>query len=211
MIRLLILVFGLSMVYVASTSRIEAYIKILALQGLVLFGMVLLDFGQVPFLDFLFLCGETLVIKAIIIPAFLIHTVRKNSIFREIEPYIPSFYSVVITSLIFAAGLGASIWAGQSDAGIKPLSFGISLSVVITALFLIMTRKKVITHVIGYVMLENGIFMLALSMAAEMPMIVNMGVLMDLFAAVFLLGLLVSRIKSTFSQLEIDGLTNLKD
>ena len=211
MTRLLILIFGLSMVYVASTTRIEAYIKVLALQGAVLFGMVLLDFGKMPVIDFVFLCLETLVLKAIIIPAFLFYIVRKNNIFREIEPYIPSFYSVVITSLIFAAGLGASVWAGQSDAGIRPLCFGVSLSVVITGLFLIITRKKVITHVMGYVMLENGIFMLALSVATEMPMIVNMGVLMDLFAAVFLLGLFVSRINSTFSRLEIDSLSNLKD
>ena len=211
MMRLLILIFGLSMVYVASTTRIEAYIKVVALQGAVLFGMVLLDFGKVPAVDFVFLCLETLLLKAIIIPAFLFYIVRKNNIFREIEPYIPSFYSVVITSLIFAAGLGASLWAGQSDVGVRPLCFGVSLSVVITGLFLIITRKKVITHVMGYVMLENGIFMLALSVAAEMPMIVNMGVLMDLFAAVFLLGLFVSRINSTFSRLEIDSMSNLKD
>jgi len=211
MTLLLIVIFGLSMVYVSSTSRIEAYISVLAIQGFILFGMVLLDFGKMPAAGFIFLCVETLALKAVMIPAFLMYTVRKNSIFREVEPYIPNFYSVVITSFIFAAGLAAAFWASKAGPGIKPMYFGISLAAVITGLFIIISRKKVITHVMGYVMLENGIFMLALSMASEMPMVVSMGVLLDLFAAVFMLGLFISRINSTFDELHIDSLSSLKD
>ncbi len=211
MTRLLIVIFGLSMVYAAASTRIEAYIRVLMVQGLILFGMVLLDIGKIPLAGMIFLCGEALVMKAAVIPAFLTYTVRKNGIFREVGPGIPSFYSVAVTSLIFAAGLAASFWAAGSGAGIRPLYFGVSLSAVITGLFIIITRKKVITHVMGYVMMENGIFMLALSMAAEMPFMVSMGVLLDLFAAVFMLGLFVSRINSTFDELHIDSLSNLKD
>jgi hydrogenase-4 component E len=63
----------------------------------------------------------------------------------------------------------------------------------------------------GFVMMENGIFLLSLSFAGEMPFIVNLGVLLDLFIAVFLLGLFVSRINSTFDELEVDMLSELKD
>jgi hydrogenase-4 component E len=211
MMLFLIVVFGLSMVYVSSATRIEAYIRVLALQGFILFGMVLLDAGKMPPAVSIFMCVETLGLKAVIIPLFLTHTVRENNIFREIEPYIPSFYSVVIASLIFAAGLAFAFWAKSAGSGVKPMYFGISLAAVITGLFIIISRTKVITHVMGYVMMENGIFMLSLSMASEMPVIVNMGALLDLFVAVFMLGLFTSRINLTFDELDIDSLSNLKD
>lgn len=211
MMLLMIVAFGFSMVYVSSTTRIEAYIRVLFLQGMLLFGMVLLDLGKMPLPGIVFLCVETLLLKALIIPVFLTYTVRKNNVFREVEPFIPSFYSVVITTLIFALGLGAAFWAKGAQTGVKPMYFGISLAAVITGLFIIISRTKVITHVMGYVMMENGIFMLALSVAAEMPFIVSMGVLLDIFAAVFMLGLFISRINSTFDELDIDSLSNLKD
>ena len=81
----------------------------------------------------------------------------------------------------------------------------------ITGLFVIMTRKKIITHVMGYMMLENGIFLLSLSIAREMPFIVNLGMLLDIFIAVFLLAVIVNRIKSTVEEATVDKLTELKD
>lgn len=205
------MLFGLSMIYASSMTRIEAYIRVLAFQGFVLFCMVLLDFGKMPVAGFIFLCAETLVLKAVVIPSFLMYTVRKNNIWREEAPFVPSFYSVVITSAVFAAGLALSFWAAEFGGLIKPLYFGVSLSAVITGLYFIISRKKLITHVMGYVMMENGIFLLALSMASEMPMIVSMGVLLDLFAAIFMLGLFITKINSTFDELHIDSLSNLRD
>ena len=59
--------------------------------------------------------------------------------------------------------------------------------------------------------MENGIFLLSLSVAKEMPMIVNLGVLLDVFIAVFILGLLVKHINTKFDDLEIAHLSDLRD
>jgi hydrogenase-4 component E len=213
MTAVLAVIFGLAMIYASSTSRIEAYIRALAVQGIVLFLAVISDMAQMKLGGVIFLSVETLLFKAVIIPWFLIYTVRKNGIMREDEPYIPNFYSVVITTLIFAAGFGASYALSGSGAHgeIKPLYFGASIAAMVTGLFIIITRKKIITHVMGYVMMENGIFLLSLSLAGEMPFIVNLGVLLDLFIAVFLLGLFVSKINDTFDEVKIDSLTELRD
>lgn len=211
MTEVLIALFGITMLYVSSTTRLEAYIRVLALQGLVLFLMVLLDHSEIGTLNLVFLGAETLVFKTIMIPAFLMYTVRKNNIQREIAPFMPSFYSVLITTVIFAFGFLIAFWASSNASNVRPLYFGVSIATIITGLFIIISRKKIITHVMGYIMIENGIFMLAMSVVSEMPMIVNLGVLMDLFAAIYLLGLFVTRINSTFDELHIDSLSNLKD
>jgi hydrogenase-4 component E len=207
----LLVLFGVTLLFTAATSRIEGYIKALAVQGIILFLMVLADFGRIEPASFLFLSIETFVFKTIIIPVIMVRIVRKNNIIREVEPSLPSFYSVLIVSLIFAFGFFISYWSMKNGNNIRPLYFGVSMSVIMAALFIIMTRKKIITHVMGYMILENGIFLLSLSVAKEMPLIVNMGVLLDVFIGIYLLGLFVNKIKVYYDEDHIDTLTDLKD
>ncbi len=211
MINFILIIFGITMLFVSATSRIEGYIKSLAVQGFLLFLMVISDLGKMNLPTLVFLSVETIVFKTIIIPVFLIRTVRKSGFLREIEPYISSFYSLLIISLIFASGIFLSFWAIKFENKLHTLYFGISISTIISSLFIILTRKKIITHVMGYMMLENGIFLLSLSIAKEMPVIVNLGVLLDIFAGIYLLGLFVNKIQTAFDEDHIDTLTQLKD
>ena len=211
MIHFLIVLFGVTMLYVAATSRIEGYIRVLALQGVLLFLLVMTDWPHLQLLNLLFLAVETLGFKTVIIPWFLLRVVRRNGISRELEPYIPNFYSVVIASLIFAFGFFLAYWSLDFAADIKPLYFGVSVSTMMTGLLVITTRKMLVTHVAGFMMLENGIFLLSLAMAREMPLLVNLGVLLDIFMGIFLLGLFATKIKSTFAEDKIDALTDLRD
>ena len=73
------------------------------------------------------------------------------------------------------------------------------------------TQNKVLSNVIGFITMENGIFLLSLSVAKEMPIIVNLGVLLDIFIAVFILGMLVKEINNEFDDLEVSQLSDLKD
>ncbi len=209
--NIIIVLFGLTMIHVASTSRIEAYVKTLALQGALLFTMVIVDNLNHFSLNFLFLIVETLGFKTIIIPWFLMKIIRKNEIYREIEPSIPSFWSMVIASLIFTFGLTLAYVSILFAQDVKPLYFGISISTMITGLFIIMSRKKIITHIMGYMMFENGIFLFTLSLINEMPLIVNLGVLLDVFIGIYLFGLFFNKIQSTYEKTHIDTLTYLKD
>lgn len=211
MANILVILFGVTMLFVASSSRIEGYIKALNIQGILLFCLVLTDFHDLSFLNLLFLSFETLIVKAIVIPLFLRKIVRKHGIFHEIEQYIPNFYSLFISSLIFALGFGIAYWAGEFVTSVQAAYFGISISTIISGLFIIMTRKKILTHVMGYMMMENGIFLLSLARAKEMPLIISLGVLLDIFLGIYLLGLFVSHIQYTFSEVHIDRLTSLKD
>jgi len=211
MITVLIVLFGLTMLYMAATSRIKAHIKMLSVQGLILFLILLLDEEKSNFINLAFLSVETILIKAILIPMFLTQILNKNKVFRDTEPYIPNLYSLVIASIVLFAGFIISNLHGNGFEDLTTLYFGVSISTILIGLFIITTRKKILTHVIGYIMMENGIFLLSLSVAKEMPIVVNLGVLLDLFIVVFILGLLVNKINNVFEELDACELCNLKD
>jgi hydrogenase-4 component E len=211
MTDILIILLGTSMLYVFSVNRIEAYVKTLAVQGLFLFFLVIVDIQEINWLNIVFLILETLVIKAILIPYFLLTVIRKNEIGREIEPYITQFYSIFIAGIIILFGFIAAFWAAKTNADIKPLYFGASIMLIVSSLFLIVNRKTIITHILCYMMLENGIFLLSLSVANKLPLLVNLGVLLDLFVGIYLFVIFFNKIQEMYDGSHIDDLTELKD
>lgn len=192
--EILIIIFCITMLVISGVSRIEEYIKMISIQGFILFLMSIIDFANMDILHFSIMVVETLVVKTIVMPMLLMHIVRKNEVSRELSPYISNFYSVLITTVIYTFGLYISFWSAGVAKDIRPLHFGLSIATMLAAMFIIVNRKKVITHVLGYMILENGIFLLSLSMAREMPVIVNLGVLLDLLVGIFLLGVFVNKI-----------------
>lgn len=211
MTNILIILLGTSVLYVFAVSRIESYVKTLALQGVFLFLLVITDIHKINWLNLGFLMFETLLIKAVLIPVFLLRVIRKNEIGREVEPYISQFYSILIASGIFMFGFVAAFWAARTNAGIKPLYFGMSLVLIVASLFLIVNRKRIITHILCYMILENGIFLLSLSVANEMPMLVNIGVLLDLFVGIYLFVIFFNKIQEMYDGSHVDILTELRD
>lgn len=228
--NIFIILLGLSMIYIASTSRLFAHVNMLVAQGWLLFFICIAGFAKEPWftasifmnkasllenipnvLSLLFVVLETLIIKAFIIPWFLKKIIKKTHAHRDTEANIPHFYCLVISSLILFAGFLTANISLEDFKLIDSMYFGISLSIIITSLWLITIKHKVLSNVIGFITMENGIFLLSLSVAKEMPFIVNLGVLLDLFIAVFILGILVREINNEFNDLEVSHLSELKD
>lgn len=109
------------------------------------------------------------------------------------------------------AGFLVSNYYVSSVKLISPMFFGVSVSTIIISLWLITIKHKIISNVIEFITMENGIFLLSLSVAKEMPMLVNIGVLLDVFIAVYILGLFVNVINKEFKDLEVSHLSDLKD
>ena len=228
--NIFIILLGLSMIYISSTSRLNAHVNMLLAQGWMLFMICLAGFTKEPWFSFsvfsnkeaflantahiwglLFVIFETLVIKAYIIPWFLKKVIKKTHAHRDTDANIPHFYCLVISSLILFAGFLTANIAMPEFKMINPMYFGTSLAIIIISLWLITIKHKVLSNVIGFITMENGIFLLSLSVAKEMPVIVNLGVLLDLFIAVFILGMLIREIDHEFHDLEVSHLSDLKD
>ncbi|MBE7703321.1 MAG: hypothetical protein E7Z89_04640 [Cyanobacteria bacterium SIG28] len=228
--NIFIILLGLSMIYIASTSRLAAHVNMLIAQGWLLFFVCLSGFAKEPWFDItifkgfesiianvthiwglLFVFFETLVIKGYVIPWFLKKVIQKTHAHRDTDANIPHFYCLVISSIILFAGFLAANIALPEFKMINPMYFGVSLAMIITSLWLITIKHKVLSNVIGFITMENGIFLLSLSVAKEMPIIVNLGVLLDLFIAVFILGMLIREIDNEFHDMEVSHLSDLKD
>jgi len=209
MTLLLIILFAVTLIYFALSERVINFVILLSLQGFLLFGVVFFSLYKIEIFDFIFILVETIMVKAIVIPWFLNKVRLHNNLKRVHEPFIPVFYSiiVVVISLLFSFLLTNYL----KDNQIHTLYFTVAFASVIFGLYFIIIHKNIFSHLVGYLIIENGIFLFSLTVGSAMPLMVNLAVLLDVFMGVLVLGTFVNRIGNTFESIEIDQLTKLKD
>lgn len=209
MINILLIVFTISLIYLAMANRMLTYIRIIAFQGVLLFGVAFIELIEINLLNLVFVLLETIIIKAIAIPLFIKYIIDRNHITREAEPYVSNFFSVVIVTVII---LGSFFLANAiTGTSVRKIFFIVALSSLFTGLYIIITRRKILTHVMGFLIIENGVFVLSLAVGSEMPMLVNTGILLDIFVSVILLGIFADKIGDVFEEQDVEQLRNLKD
>jgi hydrogenase-4 component E len=209
MTDILLIALAMSLLYLSIANRLSTYLSILVFQGFLLFGTTYLTLTEISTLNLLLIMLETVVFKALLVPWFLNHLIKRNHITRIAEPYLPNFVSLIIVTLIIVATI---IMSGSiDDKNIDKTFFVVALSTLFTGLYLIVTRKKIITHVIGYLIIENGVFILSLAVGNEMPMLVNLGIMLDIFASVLILGVFFNKIGDVLKDPDVNRFSNLKD
>ena len=209
MINVLLIIFIISLLYVSIANRIITYVRVLALQGFILFGVTFLQLKDIQTWNLVLILLETIVFKAVAVPVFLGYLIKRNRITRETEPYLPHFISLIIVTMIVV--ITVLLANSIQDTHLDKIYFIVSLSTLFTGLYFIASRKKIITHVMGYLMIENGVFVLSLAVGNEMPNLVNLGIMLDVFASVLILGIFLNKIGDVFKDVDVDQLSNLKD
>jgi hydrogenase-4 component E len=209
MTDVLLIIFIISLLYVAIANRIITYVRVLALQGFILFGVTFLQLQDIQTWNLVLILLETIVFKAIAVPVFLGYLIKRNKITRETEPYLPHFISLIIITMIVV--ITVLLANSIKDPNLDKIFFIVSLSTLFTGLYFIASRKKIITHVMGYLMIENGVFVLSLAVGNEMPNLVNLGIMLDVFGSVLILGIFLNKIGDVFKAVDVDQLSNLKD
>ena len=209
MINFLLISFTISLIYLCLANRMMTYIRIIAFQGLLLFGVAFLELIEIKIANLIFVLLETIVIKTIAIPLFLKNILDRNRITREAEPSVSNFISVfVVTVIILGSYFLSSI---TDDTPVRRIFFVVALSALFTGMYIVITRRKILTHVMGFLIIENGVFVLSLAVGNEMPMLVNIGIMLDIFVSVILLGIFADKIGDVFEEQDVDQLKNLKD
>lgn len=199
----------ISLIYMVVANRLYTYIVILSFQGFILFVVAFIELTEISAINLIFILFETIVFKAIVIPAFLNYVIKKNNITREAEPFLSNFISVVVvTGIIIASFLLSNT---IHDDQLKSIFFVVALSALFTGLYIIITRRKIITHVMGFLVIENGVFVLSLAVGNEMPMVVNIGIMLDIFVSVLVLGIFINKIGDVLKEHDAEQLQQLKD
>jgi hydrogenase-4 component E len=149
--------------------------------------------------------------KGALIPWLLFKAMRDVQIRHEVEPYVGFMPSLFLC----AAATGAAVlFAGSlplapEHAG--SLVVPASLATFLSGFLILTTRKKAITQVVGYLVLENGIFIFGILLLEAMPFMVEIGVLLDLFVGIFVMGIVINHIRREFSSLDTELLADLRD
>jgi len=209
MTDILLIALAMTLLYMSIANRLHTYLRILVLQGFLLFGVTYLTLTHINTLNLILIMLETVVFKAIVVPRFISYIIKRNNITRETDPYLPNFVSLIIVTLIIVTTILLS--SSIKDTNLDKTYFVVALSTLSTGLYLIVSRKKIITHIIGYIIIENGVFVLSLAVGNEMPMLVNLGIMLDIFASVLILGVFFVKIGDVIKDPDVNVLRNLKD
>ncbi len=192
------------------TSRLIAAIHFAGMQGILLGMALFVAHGQTNS-RVLVLSIATAALKGVAIPAILRRATRNVSIRREIEPFVGFTASLVLGALATGLSLVFSRSLPLLDEHAGSLIVPASFATVLTGFLVLTTRRKAITQVIGYLTLENGIFVFGLTLVEAIPFLVEIGVLLDLFVAVFVMGIIMDHIQREFSSLSTEHLTSLRE
>jgi hydrogenase-4 component E len=191
-------------------SHLRTVIRTTAAQGVMLGVMMLLSHGGVS-IPLILVASAAIVLKGIVIPRMLFHAIREVSIRREVEPII----GFIASQLFGAVGTGLAVVFARtlpiSREHTGLLLVPTSLATVFAGFLVMATRRKAISQVLGYLVLENGIFIFGLLLLEAMPFLVEAGVLLDLFVATFVMGIIVHRISQEFSTVNTKVLSALKE
>jgi hydrogenase-4 component E len=198
--------------FVLAASRLRAGIRAVAAQGVVLALLPVVLAGETTSTRHVaVLAIGAMAVKAVAIPWLLLRATRESTVRREASPLV----GFVPTLLLGAVGIGAAVWLASDlplpIPGMPPLLVPTSIGTVWTGLLLIVTRRKAVGQVLGFLILENGLFVLGLLLSGFMPVMVEVGVLLDLFAAVFVMGLVMFDIQRAVGSLDTERLSSLKD
>ncbi len=208
LMSLLLFMLVLTNLTLLGSSRLAFCIRTVAVQGVVL-GLVPL-FGLQPFTlqhGLLSLCA--IILKGGIFPWLLLRGLRVARVKREVEPFIGFNVSLsigfftLIGSVIFASRLPLT---GNNNT----LIIALAIFTMLTGLLLLVSRRKALSMVLGYLVLENGIYCLGTAVADHIPMVVEFGVLLDVWVAVFGMGIAMYQINREFDHTDVDRLTELR-
>ncbi len=201
---MLVIVFAITLIYLSMTERFLIFTGLIGFQGVLLFVLSLLELHSITLGTLLFVAIETLVFKVIVVPYLLFRIIDKTGEARVHDKALPGFYSLLFISLGLILSIVVSFSMNSRPSTM--LYFIVAFFAVYTGLFIIISHKKIFSHLVGFLVIENAVLLLSLAIGSEMPMLINIGILLDIFVSVLILGIFVMKLKQTTHEL-----TMLKD
>ena len=194
-----------------SQRRIVSLVNMLALQGALLCAATLLLAWRTGHRDLYLSAALTLALKVVGLPWLLHRLIRRLEVYWDTEPVIDMFGTMLVglVTVVFAFGLAQPIAELASTATRNAI--GIAVAVILLAFITMITRRKAMSQVVGFLSMENGLFFGAMSATYGMPMVVELGVALDVLVAMLVLGVFFFQIREQFDSLDLHHLESLRE
>ena len=192
------------------TSRISTVVRAVATQGVLLGILTVAAHGSLN-LRVLALALASVFLKGWLIPIILFRALRQVAIKREVEPSLGLLPSLLLGAFATVLAVAAGSRLPLAETRLAPLLVPASLATIAAGFILITTRRKALSQVLGFLVLDNGIFIFGLLLVEAMPFLVEAGVLLDLFVGIFVLSIIIHHINREFASLDTRRLSLLKE
>jgi hydrogenase-4 component E len=191
--------------------RIVALVNLLAVQGALLGAATLLLAARTHETHLYVSAALTLALKVMVLPRLLHRLIRRLGVYWDTEPLlnIPGTMLVGLVVVVFAFGVAQPVAALASTA--TRSAIGIAVAVILLAFLTMITRRKAMSQVVGFLSMENGLFFGAMSATYGMPMIVELGIALDVLVAMLVLGVFFFQIREQFDSLDLQHFESLKE
>jgi hydrogenase-4 component E len=196
---------------VMASVRMGQLVRSFALQSIILAAIAVVLANYTGSEHIYVVAVLTLIIKGIAIPRFMMYTIDRLKMRREIEPLIGIPASLLISAMLIIVAYYITEPLISSGEAVTRNCLAIALSVVFIGMFMMISRRKAMTQMVGLLMMENGLVLAIISTTYGMPLIIELGVFFDVFLAVLIMGIFIFRINRTFETLDTTFMTRLRD
>lgn len=201
----------LSCLFLLGSNRLIVSIRMMAFQGMILGLLPFIPQGGALHPEAWFIGATGFIMKGIALPLFLNQVLSRAAIRREIEPFVGYSLSVIAGIGLLALSCWISVDLAAEGPRFDTLLLAAAFNMLFVGLFLIVSRRKAITQVLGYLVMENGVYAASLGFGRELHALVELGILLDVFVGVFLMGILLFHINREFDHIDADRFSELRD
>jgi hydrogenase-4 component E len=199
----------LTLLLLASSRRLSTCVSLFAMQSAVIAAQVLAIAYLHRSVEAFAIGAMVVLIKAIAIPFALFHLIERLHTSRDVNASISPASSVFITVVLIVISFSA-VQSYAKDLNVARDPLAAAVAIILTGCFLMTSRNKALMQILGLLVLENGIFMAALTTTFGMPLVIEIGIVFDLVMGVFLMGIFTFRIRETFDHLDVSKMRKLR-
>lgn len=209
MLLSLIILYVLTLTYLSIVERFRNYASVITVQGWILLGIALLRLHSMDWIELGFIITETLIFKAIIVPAILHRVINKTKINRVRTSGTSQFNSLMLSIAALIISTVTTYYI--ADSSVNMVFFGVALYALLSGLILIVLRSRIFTHMIGFLVIENGVLLFSMAIGVEMPILINSAIMLDILMSVLMLGMFLTKVDKQIHTDNSDKLTHVKD
>jgi hydrogenase-4 component E len=200
----------LSVLFSFGSSRLPALIKVIGFQGVVV-SIVPFFLGHQLSAGGVVFTAVTMLIRGIGIPLCIYLAIKKVAIRREVEPIVGFHASLLAGLVLIVAATFVAPKFNLPQAGGHALLLPTAVTLLVAGMFILMARRNAIAMVLGYIMMENGIYLVGTSFSVRAHHIVEFGILLDVLAGVMIMAIILQNIKQAFDDVDTALLRTLKE
>lgn len=196
--------------FIVGGKKLDTMIRWVILQGILLATLSMILGWVTGIQEMYFAAMLTLTVKVGIIPYILIKVVQRVVIDKNVSAFVSQRMAYLIAgSLVMVAYLAAGQIVGKGS-GLVPQALPSAIAMMLIGLFMMMTRKLAITQIMGFILMENGLFLAGVGTTNGMPLVIELGIFLDMLIGVLIMGVFAFRINRTFDSINTENLKNLR-